>query len=49
MDERNMLYVTKLEDAYIVSRYVLREYDAEEAVALLRFVREVFAPLVEGS
>jgi HEPN domain-containing protein len=44
--ESNLLYVTKLEDAYIVSRYLPRRYSAEEVRALYRFVKEVFYPFV---
>ncbi len=44
--ESNLLYITKLEDAYLVSRYLPRRYSAEEVRALHRFVKEVFYPFV---
>jgi len=46
-NENNLLYITKLEDAYIVSRYIARVYEKEEAETLIRFVKEVFKPFVE--
>jgi len=45
-DEDKLLYVTKLEDAYIVSRYLPRRYEEKEVLPLYRFVKEVFKPLV---
>lgn len=45
-DESNLLYLTKLEDAYIVSRYLPRRYDEREVQDTFRFVREVFKPVV---
>jgi len=44
--EERLLYVTKLEDAHIVSRYLPRRYTEEEVVALYRFVRGVFSKVV---
>jgi len=46
--ETNLLYITKLEDAYIVSRYVPRSYTREEVVALRKFVGDVFKPIVDN-
>jgi len=46
-DENNLLYLTKLEDAYIVSRYLPRRYDEREVTDTYRFVREVFKPIVD--
>lgn len=46
--EEKLLYVTKLEDAHIVSRYLPRRYTEEEVVALYRFVRGVFSKVVSG-
>lgn len=43
----NYLYVTKLEDAYLASRYIPREYDKEEVAPTLTFVKEVFDPIVQ--
>jgi len=42
----NLLYITKLEDAYVNSR--LREYSKEEVGLLLKFVKEVFDKYVEA-
>ncbi len=46
--EERLLYITKLEDAYIVARYLPRRYTKEEVVALHRFVKEVFQEIVRG-
>ncbi|RLI07122.1 DNA-binding protein [Candidatus Bathyarchaeota archaeon] len=43
-----ILYLTKIEDAYIGARYLPRRYEEEEVRSLLNFVREVFKPLVEA-
>jgi len=45
-DENNLLYLTKLEDAYIVSRYLPRRYDEREVLDTFRFIREVFKSIV---
>jgi HEPN domain-containing protein len=45
--EDNMLLLTKLEDAYIGARYLPRKYRGPEVEAMLRFVMEVFKPVVE--
>jgi HEPN domain-containing protein len=42
-----MLLLTKLEDAYIGARYLPRKYREPEVEAMLRFVEEVFKPVVE--
>jgi hypothetical protein len=39
--------LTKIEDAYISSRYLPRRYDEREVKVVLRFVKEVFNPVVE--
>ena len=44
--EERLLYVTKLEDAYIVSRYLPRKYTEDEVLALQRFVKGVFSKVV---
>jgi len=46
--KKYLLHITKLEDAYIVSRYLPRRYSREEVEEILRFVEEVFKPVVEG-
>ena len=46
-DVDNLMYVTKLEDAYIVSRYLPRSYEENEVKAMHRFVKEVFKPIVD--
>lgn len=46
-DIRHLHYIARLEEAYIASRYLPVEYEEAEARDLLRFVVEVFKPLVE--
>jgi len=43
-----ILYLTKIEDAYIGARYLPRRYEESEVRSMLKFVREVFKPLVDG-
>ena len=40
-------YVARMEEAYIVSRYLPYEYEEKEVRDLYKFVVEVFRPLVE--
>ncbi|MDP8023908.1 MAG: HEPN domain-containing protein [Nitrososphaeria archaeon] len=47
LSEKNIIYIGALEDAYIASRYLPRDYEEAEARELLRFVKEVFRPAVE--
>ena len=47
LSEKYIIYVGILEDAYIASRYLPREYTEVEAKELLKFVKEVFRPAVE--
>jgi HEPN domain-containing protein len=47
LSEKNIVYIGMLEDVYIASRYLPREYEEAEARELLRFVKEVFRPAVE--
>lgn len=47
-EENRLLYITKLEDAYVMSRYIPRRYEKEEVLALHRFVKEVFKEVVSG-
>lgn len=46
--EDSILLLTKLEDAYIGARYLPRRYQEVEVKALLRFVKEVFKPIIDG-
>ena len=46
-DSNNILYLTKIEDAYIGARYLPRPYEEIEVREMLRFVKEVFKKLVE--
>ena len=43
----NIVYLTKVEDAYIGARYLPRRYEELEVKSVLKFVKEVFKPLVE--
>ena len=43
----DVVMLTKLEDAYIGARYLPRRYLREEVEAMLRYVREVFKPVVD--
>jgi HEPN domain-containing protein len=45
--EDYMLLLTKFEDAYIGARHLPRKYRGPEVEAMLRFVMEVFKPVVE--
>ena len=42
----NMLYLTKVEDAYIGARYLPRRYEESEVKSMLKFVKEVFKAFV---
>ena len=46
-NDENSIILTKIEDAYISSRYLPRRYDEREVKVVLRFVKEVFNPVVE--
>lgn len=49
MDKEDyFLMLTKLEDAYIGSPYLPRRYNQTELRAMLRYVKEVLKPLVDG-
>jgi len=43
----NLHYIARLEEAYIASRYLPITYEENEVKDLLKFVLEVFKPLVE--
>jgi len=45
--EDSILFLTKLEDAYIGARYLPRRYEEVEVKALLKYVREVFKPIID--
>jgi hypothetical protein len=44
----NVIYVTKIEDAYIGSGYLARRYGAVEVNEMLRFVKGVCRDVIEG-
>lgn len=46
-NSENILYLTKVEDAYIGARYLPRRYERSEVKSMLRFVKEVFKAVVE--
>lgn len=41
------MVLTKIDDAYIDSRYLLRRYSRIEVEVMMKFVVEVVKPLVE--
>jgi HEPN domain-containing protein len=47
-DSNNVLYLTKIEDAYIGARYLPRPYEETEVKDMLRFAKEVFRKVVES-
>lgn len=46
-DANNIVYLTKIEDAYISARYMPRRYEEAEVKSMLKFVKEVFKVIVE--
>ena len=46
-NSRNVMYLTKIEDAYIGARYLPREYEEIEVKEMFKFAREEFKKLVE--
>ncbi|MEM3874670.1 MAG: HEPN domain-containing protein [Candidatus Bathyarchaeia archaeon] len=46
-DANNILYLTKIEDAYIGARYLPRSYEETEVKGMLKFAKEVFKKVVE--
>ena len=46
-DEKNLLYLTRIEDFYISARYLPRRFERAEVKNTLRFVKEVFKPIVD--
>jgi HEPN domain-containing protein len=47
-DGNKVIYISKIEDAYIGSRYLARRYSAVEVNEMLRFVKEVLRDVIEG-
>jgi HEPN domain-containing protein len=45
--EEELHYIARLEEAYIVARYIPYSYEAGEAQSLYRFVVGKFKPLIE--
>ncbi|MCX8205114.1 MAG: HEPN domain-containing protein [Candidatus Nezhaarchaeota archaeon] len=43
---QDVVIVTKIEDAYIGSRYLPRRYEREEVEAMLKYVKDVFRGVV---
>lgn len=46
-DNKWIIMLTKIEDAYIGSRYLPRKYEKGEVEEMLKFVKEVFKPAIE--
>ncbi len=46
-DEEKLHYIARLEEAYIVSRYLPYVFEEREVKDIYRFVVEVFKPIVE--
>jgi HEPN domain-containing protein len=46
-DEGKLHYIARLEEAYIVSRYLPYVFEEKEVKDIYRFVIEVFKPIVE--
>jgi HEPN domain-containing protein len=47
-DEKNLHYIARLEEAYVVARYLPYTFEEREVLDIYRFVVEVFKPVVEG-
>lgn len=47
LDGKWVVMLTKIEDAYIGSRYLPRKYEKVEVEEMLKFVKEVFKPAIE--
>jgi HEPN domain-containing protein len=43
----DIVMLTKIEDAYIGSRYLPRRYEKEEVEAMLKYVKEKFRPTID--
>lgn len=46
-NESHIIFLTKIEDAYIGSRYLPRRYEEKEVKTILKFIEEVFKAYVE--
>jgi HEPN domain-containing protein len=46
-NSNNILYLTKIEDAYVGARYLPRPYEESEVKDVLKFASEVFKKIVE--
>jgi len=46
-NDENLLYLTKIEDFYISARYLPRRFERAEVKNTIRFVKEVFKPVVD--
>lgn len=46
-DFNNMMYLTKIEDAYIGARYLPRQYEEDEVKGMFKFAKEEFRRIVE--
>lgn len=46
-NSNNILFLTKIEDAYIGARYLPRVYEESEVKSMLKFVKEEFKKIVE--
>ncbi|MCC6020909.1 MAG: HEPN domain-containing protein, partial [Thermoproteaceae archaeon] len=44
----DMVMLTKIEDAYIGSRYLPRRYEKEEVEAMVKYIKEKFKPIIDG-
>jgi uncharacterized protein (UPF0305 family) len=43
----DIIMLTKIEDAYIGSRYLPRRYEKEEVEAMLKYVKERCKPIID--
>jgi HEPN domain-containing protein len=46
-NKKNVVFLTKIEDAYIGSRYLPRRYQQTEVKEMIKFVKEVFVNVIE--
>jgi len=46
-NDEKLLYLTRIEDFYISARYLPRRFEKAEVRNTLRFVKEVFKPVVD--
>jgi HEPN domain-containing protein len=43
----DIIMLTKIEDAYMGSRYLPQRYEKEEVEAMLKYVKEKFKPVID--